>query len=337
MPEPRKVSVALATYNGAKFLAAQLESYLVQSRLPDELVIGDDGSTDGTVALIEDFARRAPFPVRLTVNSGNLGPTRNFVETMLRCQGEVIFPSDQDDVWHAGKIERMLHFLGDRPGTWLAVHDAALVDGKGVPLGLTMAGQIRSAGEEPRWALVAGCCMAIDARLLELCRPVPRLGQHDAWLAGVAGGLGIRSYLDEALIDYRRHGANVSESFMSDLKPTSRLARWRERLGRACSEPAAPALERAVASREDLVRALHNKSAVLLQAVPASQLSDEISRQESQLERERARLSIHRAPILARPLRLLGAARSGAYSGRGGMLSLLRDIAALPKRSPADV
>jgi glycosyltransferase involved in cell wall biosynthesis len=72
------LSVAMCTYNGAIFLPAQLESIARQERLPDELVIGDDCSTDDSVAVLEAFADRAPFPVRLHVNDHNVGSTKNF-------------------------------------------------------------------------------------------------------------------------------------------------------------------------------------------------------------------------------------------------------------------
>ena len=85
---PFKKSVALCTYNGAEFLDEQLDSILTQTVLPDELVIGDDVSTDRTVSVIERFARQAPFPVHLEINKKNLGSTRNFEKTIGRCNGD---------------------------------------------------------------------------------------------------------------------------------------------------------------------------------------------------------------------------------------------------------
>lgn len=80
MTGPR-ISVALATYNGARFLCSQLDSIAAQTRLPDELVIGDDGSADGTVEIIKEFAAVAPFPIRLTINEKNLGFGDDFLAT----------------------------------------------------------------------------------------------------------------------------------------------------------------------------------------------------------------------------------------------------------------
>ena len=88
---PPKVSIALGTYNGAKFLPEQLESISAQAALPEELVVSDDCSTDETVAIIREFARRAPFPVKLNVNQKNLGSTGNFAEAIALCTGDAIF------------------------------------------------------------------------------------------------------------------------------------------------------------------------------------------------------------------------------------------------------
>lgn len=93
-----KISVAMATYNGAAYLEQQLESLANQVLHPGELVVTDDGSSDGTLALIEDFARRAPFPVRLVRNEARLGYRGNFIKTSTICGCELIAFCDQDDV-----------------------------------------------------------------------------------------------------------------------------------------------------------------------------------------------------------------------------------------------
>src|SRR6266567_6944512 len=99
-----RISVAMCTYNGARFLREQLESIAAQSRLPDELVVCDDGSTDETVETIKAFVGRAPFAVRLEINSKNLGSTKNFEKAIGLCEGEIIALADQDDVWKPQKL-----------------------------------------------------------------------------------------------------------------------------------------------------------------------------------------------------------------------------------------
>src|SRR5271168_1256902 len=95
-----RVSVAMCTYNGAAYLEEQLESLALQSFPPEELVVCDDVSTDATPQILDDFARRAPFSVRIVKNSANVGYRRNFEQAIGLCQGEVIALSDQDDFWY---------------------------------------------------------------------------------------------------------------------------------------------------------------------------------------------------------------------------------------------
>lgn len=329
----RTVSIALATYNGGRFLREQLESYLAQTRLPDELVVGDDGSSDDTLAILEEFSKRAPFPVHVRCNAVAKGPARNFFETAQRCSGGVIFFSDQDDCWLPGKIEALLAQFSADPGCWLATHDAALCDAGLQPSGLTMGGQIEAAsGGLASRDLVAGCCMAFDKRLLRLANPLPRARQHDAYLAHAAEALGLRRYLPEVLIDYRRHGANVSASFMSDFRPASTFARFVTRLRRAAAEPVGDALEWAVGTSEDLLQALERERDRLLYVAPQNVLDRTIADLSAKLLIDRRRLAIHRSRPLARPLLLAKALGSGTYRGTDGVFSFLRDLAGILAR-----
>jgi glycosyltransferase involved in cell wall biosynthesis len=99
-----RLSIALATYNGEPYLAEQLESFATQRRRPDELVVCDDASTDATAAIVERFSYAAPFAVRLEVNATRLGCAGNFARALSLCTGDVLFLSDQDDVWLADKL-----------------------------------------------------------------------------------------------------------------------------------------------------------------------------------------------------------------------------------------
>src|SRR3712207_5989304 len=99
------LSVALCTYDGARYLPEQLESLARQRRLPDELVVCDDGSADDTVDVVRRFADRAPFAVRLSLNPQNLGFVKNFEQAIRLCRGDLIALADQDDVWHPQKLE----------------------------------------------------------------------------------------------------------------------------------------------------------------------------------------------------------------------------------------
>jgi glycosyltransferase involved in cell wall biosynthesis len=109
------VSVALCTYNGRDYLEGQLDSLLHQTRVPDEIVVFDDGSTDGTRQLLEQYSGQHRGLFRLHFNETNLGFGPNFRQAMEQCRGHIIFLCDQDDVWMPGKIEQMLAALDASP------------------------------------------------------------------------------------------------------------------------------------------------------------------------------------------------------------------------------
>lgn len=319
-----RVSVAMATYNGAAFLEAQLASLAAQTRPPDELVIGDDGSSDETLAILGRFAATAPFPVRVTRNPARLGVAANFFATIARCAGEVILPCDQDDLWHPDKIARLTQWLAANPGKLLVTHDAAIVDGDGRATGLTMGGQIAAAGGDPARDLVAGCCMALDARLARAFVPVPATATHDAWAAQLADLLGVRGHLEAALIDYRRHGANVSQSYMSRTGRTSRLARFADRAAKARAQPVQDSLAAALAANESLRAAVAAHGEALADGARAAAALAVVA---CRIDRDRRRIAIHQGRGTARIGALAAAWRAGDYRGADGALSLLRDLA----------
>src|SRR5690606_10993979 len=122
-----RVSIAMATFNGARFLQAQLESLARQTYLPSQLVITDDRSEDGTVAIARRFSKSAPFEVVISVNEQRAGVTGNFDSALSHCNGDLVLPCDQDDVWFDGKVETLVDAARGNPsiGCWMV--DAALV------------------------------------------------------------------------------------------------------------------------------------------------------------------------------------------------------------------
>lgn len=225
-----KLSVALCTYNGARYLQAQLESIASQTRPPDELVITDDCSTDSTAAIVRAFASRAAFPVRFQVNDHNVGSTRNFERTIFRCAGDVIALSDQDDVWLPAKLAKLEAALERSPDIGLVFSDAELVDETLHPLGrrlweFSFSRANRNKFLEGRWLdvltaynVVTGATMAFRTRFRELAFPVPKLGDtiHDGWIALVVGLFARLVFLDEPLVLYRQHN---TQQLGVDLNP----------------------------------------------------------------------------------------------------------------------
>ena len=217
------ITVALCSFNGEAFLEEQLASLAAQTKLPDEVVIGDDHSTDSTLELIERFRRSAPFPVRVLTQDANAGTSANFTDTARSSHGDIVFLSDQDDRWVRHKVERMVAEF-DRHPEMLVLHtNARLVDASGAPLGTDLFNAMEISNSEIscvksghafdaliRRNIATGATMAVRRRLLDLALPTPHNWLHDEWLATIAAGLGQGTVgvLEEHLIDYRQHDRN---------------------------------------------------------------------------------------------------------------------------------
>lgn len=220
-PQPT-ISVALCTYNGEAYLREQLESIAAQTVPPIEVVIADDGSTDGTVALIEHFIAdyAGPIAFRLAYRERAGGVAANFSRALTACTGELIALSDQDDVWHEDRIEVAAERFGE-PSLLLLNADARLIDGAGAPLGDTLLSTLyvppahleafhARAGFPLLLArnTVTGATTMLRRSLLDRALPIPEHWVHDEWLALIAAAHGGHDTLERAVIDYRLHGAN---------------------------------------------------------------------------------------------------------------------------------
>jgi glycosyltransferase involved in cell wall biosynthesis len=213
--------VALATYNGERYLEAQLASLERQTLPPSELVVCDDRSDDGTVSLVEEFARRSGFPVRLHVNETRLGFAGNFLAAASRCSGTAIAFCDQDDVWHEDKLRRCSEAFA--PGVVLVAHRCAVVDDELRPLGREFPPIRRRSVAEPLqspvWFHMPGMAMVFAAELLGVAdwheRPRSHflpdaMVYHDEWIHVLAQVCGRIAFLPETLCLYRQHGVNVT-------------------------------------------------------------------------------------------------------------------------------
>lgn len=221
------VSVAMATYNGERFVAEQLHSILEQLAPDDEVIVVDDGSTDGTVARI--LALRDD-RVRLLAQRRNTGVRASFERALRACRGRFVFLSDQDDRWLPGKRAALVEAL--QRGARLALSDARVIDTEGRVVdhsfmawrggfrGSALATLVRNR--------YLGCAMAFRRELLEEALPIPDdAPQHDMWIGMLAAMNGPVAYLPQPLLDYRRHSANLSPARRAGLL---QMARWRWRL-----------------------------------------------------------------------------------------------------------
>jgi glycosyltransferase involved in cell wall biosynthesis len=222
-----KVSIAMATYNGAAFVRAQLDSFVCQTRPPDELVVTDDGSADDTLDIVERFAREAPFPVHVHRNSQRLNYSRNFERAISLCTGDIIFLSDQDDVWFPEKIEAVLAEFERNPNKQVVVNDQLLTDAKLRHSDVTKLGNLKRAGKSSD-GMIEGCSTAFRRSWGERLFPMPeevsplivsRDMSHDRWLNDLAILLGLRVVLDRPLQYFRRTGENTTDWLLS--RPTA--------------------------------------------------------------------------------------------------------------------
>lgn len=220
-----KISVVVCTYQGEAYVAEQLRSLLTQSRLPDEIIIGDDASTDGTWDLVQAFgtqARARGIDVTSTRHASRLGYVQNFSSSLARASGDIVFLCDQDDAWHADKIAIMTEAFRSNPDLLFVHSDARLVDAQGRDLGHGVFDALEVSARERKQVsggnaftvylrrnLATGAASSFRRSLLELALPLPDNWVHDAWLAVFAAAMGRIGIIDDALIDYRQHGTNA--------------------------------------------------------------------------------------------------------------------------------
>ena len=218
----QRISVAMATYNGERFLQRQLDSLARQTLLPAELAVCDDRSTDATAAILRTFAARAPFPVRLRVNPANLGWRANFMQATSLCREPLIAFCDQDDVWYPTKLSRMASLFED-PTTLLGYHDADVIDEAGSIVGIMREGKNdplrQPALTRPiHWESPFGLTVVFHRSLLALSHLWPmtvdpsdasKPAAHDRWFVFLASCFGEIRFSPDRLLGYRQHGDNV--------------------------------------------------------------------------------------------------------------------------------
>lgn len=217
-------SVAMCTRNGEAYLGRQLDSILNGTRLPDEIVIMDDASRDGTARILDEFsslARSRGITVRVERHPEALGVSANFERAVRACSGDIIVFSDQDDVWHADRLAAAIAAHEAREDLWLLHGDAVIVGPDGAPSGDTLFRRLEVSRDELREVasgrafdvylrrnLATGATMSIRRELLASALPFPDSWLHDEWLAVIAAAHGAVAIESRPRIDYRVHDGN---------------------------------------------------------------------------------------------------------------------------------
>lgn len=202
--------MALATFNGEKYVTEQLESIVRQSVRPDEIVISDDRSTDATCSLSARVLKRAGIAFKIITNGYSRGFCNNFQSALEACSGDVIFLSDQDDFWHPKKVQIVMEAFDRQPNARLVMHDMQIGNAQLIPNDSTYLQELDALGIG-RDSYCSGCAMALKKELLQRLLPFPMgLQDHDIWINEYAKLYAWRLVIDDALTVYRRHGANLT-------------------------------------------------------------------------------------------------------------------------------
>lgn len=315
----------MATFNGELFLREQLESISNQTVLPVELVVCDDGSTDRTVSILEDFRNQTTFPVRIYRNPKRLGSTLNFEQAIKFCSGEVILLADQDDLWLPDRIERSTELFVDHPECGYVFSDAQCIDAIGNGLSQHLWNSFgfntrrRANFCNPTLQVyelllgnfVTGATLGFRSKFRNLFIPISKHSclQHDYWIAlslSAAGYYGISSI--SPFIQYRLHNTQ-------QIGVPKKNSKWRRRMFGNFNDPS-PALHIEL----ELMEELRHHSRISMQAFMAN-VGDHYFRTRERLE------------VLEEDNRLLRAYRVARRWWRGQytmqkwpILSALKDI-----------
>ncbi len=208
------ISVCMAAYNGGRYIDEQIQSILRQLGSDDELIIIDDGSSDSTPSIVS-ASQKVDRRISLIHNETNRGVFFSFERALRLARGEIVFLSDQDDLWLEGKVQSMLEVFEKNPQVTLVSSDASVIDGQGNLLSESF---FRQRGKFRSGVIATllknkylGCTLAFRRSMLSAILPFPRdIPMHDIWIGLVNALYGESYFIDRPLIAYRRHGANVS-------------------------------------------------------------------------------------------------------------------------------
>lgn len=240
-----KISVVMALYNGERYLLPQLESIRNQSRQPDEVLLSDDGSADLTYSIAEMYIKEHKLDSwKLRRNAGNLGWMRNFYELLRSAEGDIVFFSDQDDVWDSHKIEKMASILEKQPEVealaccYDMVFEQLEKKWKGFralykPYGCKRVEQVRMG----KWwlnSLRFGSTLAVREPVKSIFLNIWREGiPHDGLLEAIGISRGGFYVLNEKLVSHRMHGNNNTPLYKHTKEEQTKVLQYQYEMGYA--------------------------------------------------------------------------------------------------------
>jgi glycosyltransferase involved in cell wall biosynthesis len=209
------ISVCIATFNGEKYIKEQLDSILAEIDSSDEVVLCDDGSTDGTLFIVDNFKDAR---IRVFQNPVRLGYVGNFEKALTLSVGEYIFLSDQDDIWLPGRVVNMMKSLDGNSKALLVASNFDLIDEGGGAVG-----EFRKLKPVSRFGFINigliflgrmpyfGCTFLFKRKILDYCLPIPgHVESHDIWMALIANLFGAVINIPGPTLRHRIHSKNVT-------------------------------------------------------------------------------------------------------------------------------
>ncbi len=209
------ISICMATYNGSIYIERQLRSILCQIASTDEVILVDDHSTDATLGIVGAMGDQR---IKVYRNQSNQGIVRTFERAISLASGEVIFLSDQDDIWHPEKVARFLEAFNRHPEVTLVLSDATIID-EGDEVMAKSFLESRGGFSSGLWHNIIknkylGCTMAFRRSLVDKILPFPKnIPMHDVWIGCVNSIYGTCAFLDIPLMGYRRHTNNATPTY----------------------------------------------------------------------------------------------------------------------------
>ncbi|GAA4148929.1 glycosyltransferase [Chryseobacterium ginsenosidimutans] len=214
-----KISIALCTYNGEKFIREQIDSILKQTQKVSEIVICDDGSVDSTIEILQNYKNRYPEIFKIHINKKNLKSVKNFEKAIALCTGDIIFLSDQDDIWEREKVKTYCHFIENHSDISVICSNGFIINENSKKIDQYTIWDIPKFFKEKNeivnyYEIIAfisniatGASMAIRREFIENILPIPEIEgfHHDEWIALIAAYENKFAMIDDKLFSYRFH------------------------------------------------------------------------------------------------------------------------------------
>ncbi len=206
-----------------------------QTRLPDELIVLDDVSSDDSVKIVETFAQCSPFDVKVLKNTDRLGAAQSFSKALGYCSGDLIFPCDQDDIWLKDKLAIFEKLFETHPECLLAFSNLQMMnhDGSAIP-GRSLWQDIGFYESEKQAInsnqafrhlikrnVASGNAIAFRSKLISHALPVPQGFMHDEWIVLIASLVGSIQTIEQEVVHYRLHPSQVVSS------PNGMMGKWK--------------------------------------------------------------------------------------------------------------